>query len=105
MTSAGIPSQAVLNESSARVFADSIIFDDVDGARLDDTEAGQLACWPRYGRWYVAALVRRDLPPAIRAAFERWARERVYRLVCSDDPESDGWSPRPRDDGWQIAGA
>jgi hypothetical protein len=78
MTCAGLIVAAVLNESSARVFADSIVFDAIDGSGLDDTHAGRLACWPCYGRWYVAALVKQGLPPDIRAAFERWARECVY---------------------------
>jgi len=95
----------VLNESSAQNYADSIVFENVDRSHLDDHHVGQLECWFRYGRWRITALVRQDVPPATRVSFERWARERVYRLVHTDDPESDGWSPRTLDDGWQIAGA
>jgi hypothetical protein len=92
-----------LHHAEARRLADALVFEKLaDAGLLDDTQAGHLGCWRTARRWRFAALINPELPAADRGSFEAWARQRIYMVLLTDDPEADGWFKRRGDDGWQI---
>ena len=67
---------AVIDDTAAREFANSVIFTPVDPGviGMDDLQGGRVVCWiTPEGGWAFAAFVREDLPPDAQANFEEWA--------------------------------
>ena len=92
-----------LHHAEARRLADALVFEKLaEPGLLADGQAGHLGCWLTAGRWQFAALINPEMPPAWQAPFEAWARQRIYMVLLTDDPEADGWFKRRNDDGWQI---
>jgi hypothetical protein len=92
----------VLDDIAARAFADSVVFDDWPASHFEPLQAGQVMCWRDGDTWLFRAVVRDDLADPARATFGKWARQRVYMVMHTDDPAADGWFRRRSDHGWQI---
>ena len=92
-----------LTHAEARRLADALVFEKLaDPGQLEETQAGHLGCWLTDRGWRFAALINPEVPAGWRTQFEEWARQRIYMVLLTDDPKTDGWFKRRSDDGWQI---